>query len=132
MPKGDAFTKWLFERYLDFQREAGKSVTEKQFGEFIGLPKNVTNNLMHGRNQPSARNLALIDAKFPGAYEALGIPRPSAVAAGGDPRLVHVLRQWDELDEEQKRDIDEIVDRAKARNAKKTGGEVGGASDGKQ
>lgn len=97
--------KLLFEKYLEYQKQAEKKVTEKQFAEYIGLGPVFLNQIMNGRRSAGEKTIEHLakffsDLRF---YDSIGLPRP-------DPLLHYTTRHWGEAPREVHQKIaDEIA-----------------------
>ena len=68
----------LLEHLQEYERKVRRVVTQKEFAEYIGIPKNTYNHIATGRRPPSAEVLDHLvkffdDLRF---YDVLGLPRP--------------------------------------------------------
>ena len=94
----------LFEKFMEYQNEAGQRKTLKEFAEHIGIGQVYLNRLMNERR--SAGEKAIIhlasffqDDRF---YDVAGLVRP-------DPKLHYITRHWGDIPiEVQKRITVEI------------------------
>jgi transcriptional regulator with XRE-family HTH domain len=94
----------LFEKYLEYQKQSGKKVTEKQFSEYIGMGQVYLNQIMNGRRSAGEKTIAHLanffqDMRF---YDAVGLPRP-------DQLLLYIIRHWGEVPEEVRKKLAEEI-----------------------
>lgn len=104
MNKNKAFVDWLFHKYLDWQREMGRTASQSEFARYLGISAAALSHYMNGRREPDVVSLDKI-AMMLGeeAYQLAGrIDR--------DPRLRDILKVWEQLDEDgQRRVLDEAL-----------------------
>lgn len=100
MPDNE-FSKWLNDKFLDWQRAFGrKPVTD--FAEWLGLEPATVNHWLNGIRRPSSPEYLDVLAYKLGdlsCYAMLGYPTP-------DELLLRVKMEWDTLPEETRAFID--------------------------
>lgn len=100
---------WLERKYLDWQREGGKRASLTAFAKHLGISRDMLNNWMLRKRTPEKASLELLGSKLGwDIYEIVGEPRP-------DPMLTQIVKAWGELDDEVKRGIAELLQRASKR-----------------
>ena len=103
------FPEWFEKQFLIWQLEQGKRKSLRAFAEHLGFDHAIVVHWMKGGRTPNPGH-ALVLAKHLGleAYDALGYERP-------DGTYFKVLTQWDELSEQDREKIQQIVDKAHRR-----------------
>ena len=97
------FSKWLFEKYLDYQREMGVPRSVTAFGAYVGVSGDIMRLWFKDKRSPSDSSLALLAAKFgDDVYRVLGRTPP-------DPLLEDVNANWRMLPQEKKDKIIEVI-----------------------
>ncbi len=103
------FSKFLLDKYLEWQGKAGARKSVVEFASYLGYPQPTVSAWMNGNRTPrdegTVRQLAVklgIET-----YDILGLERP-------DARLFFIMQHWGELtDEQQARLLEEAEEYAK-------------------
>jgi transcriptional regulator with XRE-family HTH domain len=82
----------LLEHRQRYEQQIRRSVSQKEFAEYIGIDDKLYNHIYTGRRKPSAevlKKLAVFfdDMRF---YDAVGVPRP-------DDELKYIQASWGRL-----------------------------------
>lgn len=105
MKRNEALAKWLEIKYINWMRDKGEVLSQREFAEFLGLdPMNLSNYLNAKRKMPDDISIKkMADKLGPDIYDVLGLARP-------DPQLQELTSVWHRLDQEIK---DKILELAK-------------------
>ena len=88
------FSRWLEQKYLDWQSERGRRVLLQEFADWLGISKQLLSHYLNGRNVPNGPTVTkLADKLGPEIYDVLGLARP-------DPNIQPIISAYDEMDEE--------------------------------
>lgn len=101
-----AFTKWLNDHYLDWQKSHGRA-SEKAFAEWLGFKPTTFNHWTNGERKPGAEDCDILAYMLndTGCYAMLGFPTP-------DPLLLRIKMEWDLLPEETRAAINRDLEKA--------------------
>ena len=104
-----SFPEWFEKQFLVWQLQQGKRKSIRAFAEYLGHDHAIIVRWMKGGRKPN-RAHALDLARYLGleVYDALGYERP-------DETYFKVLTQWDELSEQDREKIQQILDKAHRR-----------------
>lgn len=102
------FGKWLERKYIAWLAADGQRRTITEFAEWLEIPRPLVSYYMKGTRKPSRKNTDLIAAHLgPEVYDLLGLQRP-------DPLLQDLQSHWDNLTDEQRHQISQILTLAKS------------------
>ena len=82
----------LFEKIQEYEQQIRRTVSQKEFADYIGIDDKNFNHIFTGRRRPSKAVLEHLvdffdDQRF---YDAVGIPRP-------DDKLIYIQASWGRL-----------------------------------
>lgn len=105
-----AFQKLLFESFLVWQKDSGKSLPQAAYASYLRVTPGALSNYLNGKRTPRSKKEIekLAERLGQAVYDALGLPRP-------DPLLQLVIDNWGLLPDAVKAEIVETVERAEAR-----------------
>ena len=97
--------KWLELKYIDWMKERGEIVSQREFADFLGIdPMNLSHYLNAKRKVPDQESIKKIAEKLgPEIYDVLGLARP-------DPQLQELTSIWHKLDQDVKNKILRIAE----------------------
>lgn len=92
-------SKWLINKYLEWQQKEGSLKSQAEFAEYLGFKPATLSMWMNGKQNPDLHSVDIISAKLgPEIYEILNIPPP--------PLFIQKLEAiYDELTDEQRQDL---------------------------
>jgi hypothetical protein len=72
------FNEWLMKKYFDWQIQAGKRRSQKEFADYLGVSPSALGQWMDGGYQPrGSRNITRLSEKLgPEVYDLLDLPYP--------------------------------------------------------
>jgi transcriptional regulator with XRE-family HTH domain len=102
----ETFSKWLTDKYLDWQKASGSRRTLDEYAKLLRVGQSTISEWMNGRYNPrSAKHIDLLRAQYGDeVYDILGLPRPAAepdVLPGAYIEELHAIRN--EINAEIKR-----------------------------
>ena len=99
------WAQFILSKIQERETELGRRVTNKEFGEMLGVSASTISQWVNGKYPPSAELVPMLaDRLGLEVYEVLGYARP-------EPELRYISRNWENLPEDARRQIREIVDR---------------------
>ena len=102
-------SEWLESKYVDWMAKSGRRRSIQEFAEWLGVSRPHISRYLGGSRLPSRKNADKIAAKLgPEIYDLLGFQRP-------DPLLQRLQAAWDWLVDQERRDIEKIVDEVEGR-----------------
>lgn len=99
------WSKFILLKMQEREKELGRRVTNKEFGEWLNVSASTISQWVNGKYPPSLDIVPHIAEKLgPGVYDVLNLSRP-------DPELRYINNRWDNLPDDARRQIHEIVER---------------------
>ncbi len=106
MTKNKELANWMENKFIDWIAQTGQRHTVTEFAEWLDIARPVVSRYLSGDRIPSGHNVDKIAYRLgPEIYDLLGLQRP-------DPLLQRVQSQWDLLTEDEREEIDQIVNNA--------------------
>lgn len=103
-------TKWLDQKFLDWQQEQGGSRTLIEFADWLGIKQPTLSHYMTGRRTPNGKAAMILGAKLGWEiFDLLGWQRP-------DPVLQRIAQIWDNITDEQQKELAEMAQRMAEEN----------------
>jgi len=92
MEKAPTIGDLLFEHLQGYEMQVRRTVSQKEFAEYIGIDDKLYNHIFTGRRKPSIKVLKHLVAFFDDQrfYDAVGVPRP-------DDELIYIQTSWGRL-----------------------------------
>ena len=94
----------LFEHHKKYEMQIRRTVSQKEFAEYIGIHDKNYNHIINGRRKPSAATLKHL-AKFfndPRFYDAVGVPR-------SDDELIYIQTSWGRLPKQVREEMYQLT-----------------------
>ncbi len=102
----DLLSKWLNERFLEWERAQGKRQTVSAFARYLGVPQSSLSSWMAGAYAPSGENLFLIASKLgAGIYDILELPRPLIL----DSDIAYIISVWPKLAKSDQQELLDVI-----------------------
>lgn len=100
MEKAPTIGDLLFEHLQDYEKKIRRTVSQKEFAEYIGIDDKLYNHIFTGRRKPSKEVLMHLVEFFDDQryYDAVGIPRP-------DDELIYIQTAWGRLPKQVRDDM---------------------------
>ncbi len=96
--------------------KVGERKTIGEFAEYLDISRSLLSHYMNGSRNPSKENASKIAAKLgPEIFDLLGLARP-------DPYLQTIINGWDDLDENQRKELLDFADKLRDENLEKIEG----------
>lgn len=91
---------FIFQKFLDWQRESGKSQAQGKFAAYLGVSAASLSDWLNGKYEPSgAENIARLAEKLgPEIYDVLGMARPAGAGLSPKKRKLLELLERDDND----------------------------------
>jgi transcriptional regulator with XRE-family HTH domain len=98
--------RWLEIQYIEWMRERGEVVSQREFAEYLGLDQVQLSHYLNARRKnPDPDAVAkMADKLGPEVYDILGLARP-------DPQLQELTSIWHKLDKDVKDQILQIAEK---------------------
>jgi transcriptional regulator with XRE-family HTH domain len=110
--KPKAFSVYLENKYLDWQKSGGGRRSLTDFAEYLGVDKGVLSNWMNAKRVPNGASIPLLVGKFgPTVYDTLGLIRP-------DPLVRLLTTIAGDLSEDGKQELIKASKRIQAKELK--------------
>ena len=101
--------EWLEGKYIEWMARDGRRRSMQEFADWLDVPRPHISRYFGGTRFPSRKNVDKIAAKLgPEIYDLLGFQRP-------DPLLQRLQAVWDLLVDQERGEIEKIVDEAEGR-----------------
>lgn len=98
------WAQFLLKKIAELEQQEGRRVSNKEFGAMLGYSPGTISLWLNGKNTPDAKSIpGLADKLGLEVYEVLGLASP-------EPELRYISRNWENLPEDARRRIREIVD----------------------
>lgn len=108
------FQEFLIQRFMEFERKAGRPVSENTFARYLGVSSGNWNAWKWGTRVPEYASAILLAEKLgPEVFEILGYP---PVVVTKDKRLLYIISHWNDDGFEEMQDL--IYDNVKEEVAK--------------
>ena len=99
------FSKYLEQKFLEWQQREGGRRTVKEFAAYIGVSQSTISTWWNDERKPEGDNLLKLAMKLGvEVYDVLGKPRP-------DSDLLYLQTIWNELPNESRRALREQAER---------------------
>lgn len=97
--------EFIFQKYLDWQKQSGRSQAQGKFAAYLGVSASSLSDWLNGAYAPSgAKNISALAEKLgPEVYDVLGLARPAA--ARGDETDEKISEITQHLSDEDKREV---------------------------
>lgn len=99
------WAQFLLKKMAEIEQQAGRRITNKEFGEIIGFSSGTISFWLSGKNMPDAKSIPVLAEKLgPEVYDVLGM-------INTDPELRYISNRWDNLPDDIRRQIRELIER---------------------
>ena len=106
---------FLNESFIAWMSKAGERKTVSEFAEYLNISRSLLSHYMNGSRNPSKENVHKIAAKLgPEIFDLLGLARP-------DPYLQSIINGWDDLDEDQRKELIDYAEKLRDANSENIG-----------
>jgi hypothetical protein len=108
---------FLFQKFLDWQKESGQRRSLGEWAKYLGVPQTSLSTWMNGPYLPKGSNLGKLAAKLgPEIYDVLGMTRP--IMETDDPDLQAIIKDWPKLNSEERRALIDQLNTMRAGKSK--------------
>lgn len=105
----NAFSDWLRNKYLDWQRQQGGLKTMVEFANYLGVKQQSMSVWINGKQKPDGDNVLKLAEKLGfEVYEILGVDPPVS-----DARLWALMKNWEKLTEAVKDEFNRMAQQSK-------------------
>jgi transcriptional regulator with XRE-family HTH domain len=103
----NTFKDFIEKKYVQWQNEQGKRKTIADFAAFLGISQPLLSMWMSGSKKPGKENAKIL-------FEIYGDEVSKAL--GQDTDLFFITANWDNFDDDARRELREIAENSKKRN----------------